>query len=243
MKRIFDFSAALVGLILLSPLLIFLLLAIYLYDFHQPLYLPIRVGKNRRPFRMVKFRSMVVNADKIGATSTSKRDPRITPIGHIIRDYKLDEFAQLWNVLVGDMSLVGPRPQVKNHVDECYTREELNLLNVRPGITDFSSIVFSDEGDILKDSKDVDGDYNRLIRPWKSRLGLLYVQKHNFILDIRLIIITIQAIVNKSAALKTINKVLIPLKADKPLIEVCKRETQLYPFSPPGTHEIFGATK
>jgi lipopolysaccharide/colanic/teichoic acid biosynthesis glycosyltransferase len=242
MKRLFDFTMALVGLTVLSPLLLLLLLAIYLYDFHNPLYLPIRVGKNRRDFRMVKFRSMVVNADKAGSSSTSKRDPRITPVGHIIRDYKLDEFAQLWNVLMGDMSLVGPRPQVKNHVDECYTNEELNLLNVRPGITDFSSIVFSDEGDILKDSKDVDGDYNRLIRPWKSRLGLLYVEKNNFWLDIQLIFLTIQAIINKPTALNTINKLLIELNTDKSLAEVCKRTKQLYPFPPPGAHEIFNIT-
>jgi lipopolysaccharide/colanic/teichoic acid biosynthesis glycosyltransferase len=107
MKRLFDFTMALVGLTVLSPLLLLLLLAIYLYDFHNPLYLPIRVGKNRRDFRMVKFRSMVVNADKIGSSSTSKRDPRITPVGHLIRDYKLDEFAQLWNVLMGDEKSCG----------------------------------------------------------------------------------------------------------------------------------------
>jgi hypothetical protein len=131
---------------------------------------------------------------------------------------------------------------MKNHVDECYTEEELNLLNVRPGITDFSSIVFSDEGDILKDSKDVNGDYNRLIRPWKSRLGLLYVEKHNFGLDIQLIFLTIQAIINKPTALNTINKLLIELNTDKSLAEVCKRNKQLYPFPPPGVHEIFNIT-
>lgn len=239
MKRIFDFLVALIGLILLSPFIVFILLAIYLYDFHNPFYLPIRVGKNRCDFRMVKFRSMVVNADKIGATSTSKRDPRITPIGHYIRNYKLDEFAQLWNVLIGDMSLVGPRPQVKSHVDTCYTKEELNLLNVRPGITDFSSIIFSDEGDILKDSKDVDTDYNRLIRPWKSRLGLLYIQHQSFGLDIKLIFLTIQAILNKRAALIQIQSILTDLKTDSKLIEVCKREDELVPFPPPGSNQAF----
>jgi lipopolysaccharide/colanic/teichoic acid biosynthesis glycosyltransferase len=239
MKRLFDFTVALVGLVILSPIIIGIILWIYLYDFHNPLYLPIRVGRNRKDFRMVKFRSMVVNADKIGATSTSKKDPRITPIGHYIRDYKLDEFAQLWNVLVGDMSLVGPRPQVKSHIEQCYTSEEMNLLNVRPGITDFSSIVFSDEGDILKDSANVDRDYNRLIRPWKSRLGLLYTKKQSFWIDIKLIFLTIQAIINKPNALKKINTILVSLKADSQLVDVCKREKDLYPFPPPGSNEIF----
>jgi lipopolysaccharide/colanic/teichoic acid biosynthesis glycosyltransferase len=239
MKRLFDFIVALVGLVILSPIIVGIILWIYLYDFHNPLYLPIRVGRNRKDFRMVKFRSMVVNADKIGATSTSKKDPRITPIGHYIRDYKLDEFAQLWNVLVGDMSLVGPRPQVKSHIEQCYTAEEMNLLNVRPGITDFSSIVFSDEGDILKDSTNVDRDYNRLIRPWKSRLGLLYAEKQGFWIDIKLIFLTIQAIINKPNALKKINTILVSLKADSQLVDVCKREKELYPFPPPGSNEIF----
>jgi lipopolysaccharide/colanic/teichoic acid biosynthesis glycosyltransferase len=243
MKRFFDFFVALIGLLVLSPIIIIILFSIYIYDFHNPFYLPIRVGRNRKDFRMIKFRSMVVNADKIGATSTSKKDPRITPIGHYIRNYKLDEFAQLWNVLVGDMSLVGPRPQVKSHIEECYTDEEMKLLNVRPGITDFSSIVFSDEGEILKDSVDVDSDYNRLIRPWKSRLGLFYAEKQSFFLDIKLILLTIQAILNKKSALLQINVILNDLKADPLLIEICKREKQLSPFPPPGTLEIFGKNK
>ena len=145
---------------------------VYRQDKESPFYMAPRVGRNNTIFKMAKLRSMVSNADKSGVDSTSANDSRITPIGHKIRKYKLDELTQLWNVFIGDMSLVGPRPNVQRDVD-LYTKDEKNLLNVRPGITDFSSIVFSDEGDILKDKKDPDLSYNQLIRPWKSRLGLI----------------------------------------------------------------------
>ena len=125
---------------------------------------------------MVKIRSMIINADKTGVDSTSSDDMRITSVGKVIRKLKLDELSQLWNVLIGDMSLVGPRPNVKSETD-LYTKIEKNLLNVKPGITDFSSIVFSDEGDILSGSDDPDLLYNQLIRPWKSRLSLFYIEK------------------------------------------------------------------
>ncbi|VVM17401.1 hypothetical protein BSPWISOXPB_2715 [uncultured Gammaproteobacteria bacterium] len=116
-------------------------------DKKSPFYMAPRVGRNNIIFKMVKLRSMVSNADSSGVDSTSANDSRITPIGHKIRKYKLDEITQLWNVLIGDMSLVGPRPNVKNETD-LYTSVEEKLLLVKPGITDFSSIVFSDEGDI-----------------------------------------------------------------------------------------------
>ena len=135
------------------------MILIWIHDFHSPFYIAPRVGKSGQVFNMVKLRSMVVHADKTGVDSTSSSDPRITPIGHIVRKFKLDEFTQLWNVLKGDMSLVGPRPNVKRETD-LYTRVEKGLLSVCPGITDFSSIVFSDENEMLRDSKDPDIDYN-----------------------------------------------------------------------------------
>jgi lipopolysaccharide/colanic/teichoic acid biosynthesis glycosyltransferase len=147
-KRMMDIIIAATVLVLLWPLLALIALAIYLYDFHYPFYIAPRVGLGGKVFQMVKFRSMTVNADRTGVTSTSVDDDRITPIGRYIRAFKLDELVQFWNVLWGDMSLVGPRPNVPSGV-AVYTLEEQRLLTVRPGITDFASIVFADEGNIL----------------------------------------------------------------------------------------------
>ena len=186
MKRLFDFTAALIGLTLLSPLLVVLCILVWLQDWHSPFYIPVRVGRREKPYRMIKLRSMVVRADANKVDSTANNDPRITVIGRTIRRCKFDEIPQLWNVLIGDMSLVGPRPNVSRETD-LYTPEEKRLLFVRPGITDISSIVFSDEGSILEGRPDPDLSYNQLIRPYKSRLGLLYIAHARVGLDIRLI--------------------------------------------------------
>uniref|UniRef100_UPI004047F888 sugar transferase n=1 Tax=Algoriphagus sp. TaxID=1872435 RepID=UPI004047F888 len=227
LKRIFDIIFSLFGLIIFSPVILITVTLIWMYDYNNPFYTPLRMGRGMVPFKMYKFRSMVINADKSGVNSTSGNDKRITPVGKIIRRFKLDEISQFINVLMGDMSFVGPRPQVVDHVINEYTNFEKGLLSVKPGITDISSIVFSDEGDILKDSEDPDKDYNALIRPWKSRLGILYVNNHNLILDIKLILITIVAIIDKKAALKFINNILIKICLDLDLINVCKREDKL----------------
>ena len=161
MKRLFDILTSLMGLILFSPILLIFMYLVYRQDKNSPFYLAPRVGKDGLMFQMLKLRSMTVNADKSGVDSTSVDDERITPIGHKIRRYKLDEFTQLWNVLIGDMSLVGPRPNVVSDTN-LYTNIEKKLLKVRPGITDFSSIVFSDEGEILEGKEDPDLSYNKL---------------------------------------------------------------------------------
>ncbi len=135
------------------------------------------------------------------------------------------------------MSFVGPRPNVQRET-ELYTKEEMKLLSVRPGITDFSSIVFADEGDILTDSNDPDLDYNQLIRPWKSRLGIFYVKNRTLVLDIKLMFITAISIISKKNALNIINKILIKLSAEDKLIEISKRENQLIPYPPPGSDSI-----
>ena len=179
----------------------------------------------------------MVNADKTGVDSTLADDPRITGIGHFIRKFKLDEFTQLWNVLKGDMSLVGPRPNVKRETD-LYTDVEKELLDVKPGITDFSSIVFSDENDILKDSKDPDIDYNQLIRPWKSRLGLLYVEHRSFLLDCALVLLTVVALFSREKALWGVNRLLMLLDAPADAIRVSKRKDVLVPFPPPGLDSV-----
>jgi len=228
-----DIVCSFLGLVVLSPLLIPVMALVWLQDFHSPLYVATRLGKDSRPFQIVKLRSMVVNADKIGIDSTSSNDPRITSIGYFIRRFKLDEFTQLWNVLKGDMSLVGPRPNVKRETD-LYSDVEKELLSIEPGITDFSSIVFFDENDILKDSKDPDIDYNQLIRPWKSRLGLLYVKQQSFLLDFALVLLTGLAIVSREKALWGVNKLLILLDAPADMIRVSKRKDMLVPFPPPG---------
>lgn len=237
MKRLFDFTSAMFGLILLSPVLLFAMLAVWLQDFCSPFYIAPRVGKNSKEFRMVKLRSMVMNADKTGVDSTSNTDRRITRVGSIIRRFKLDEITQLWNVLVGDMSLVGPRPNVRRETD-LYTDEEKKLLSVKPGITDFASIVFSDEGDILSGSDDPDLSYHQLIRPGKGHLGLFYVQKASFWLDLKLIIITLVAIVSRKHALMSLAIILEKLEAPDYLKNVARRDSELVPSPPPGASEV-----
>lgn len=237
MKRVFDIFASAFGLIIMSPVLLIFMCLIWLQDFHRPLYVAPRVGWNGRIFRMVKLRSMVVGADKSGLDSTSAADSRITWIGRIIRRYKLDEFSQLWNVLKGDMSLVGPRPNVEREV-ALYTKDERNLLDVRPGITDLASIVFSDEGDILSGSDDPDLKYNQVIRPWKSRLGLLYVKKRSFFLDIKIISLTAVAIFSRLVAIRGVQGILVRLGADDQLLKAASREEPLQAYPPPGLDHI-----
>ena len=174
MVRLRDFILSFAILLFFSPILSVVCFLVWREDKHSPFYVADRVGKNGELFSMVKLRSMVINADMTGVDSTSSQDERITSIGHFIRKYKLDELTQMWNVLLGDMSLVGPRPNVKRETD-LYSDEENILLSVRPGITDFSSIIFSDEGEILSGEEDPDLAYNQLIRPWKSRLGIIYI--------------------------------------------------------------------
>ncbi len=207
LKRLFDILFALAVLVVFSPVLLITALAIWLYDFHSPFYVAPRVGRGGAAFRMVKFRSMVVNADRTGVTSTSAADSRITPTGKIVRRYKLDELPQFWNVLCGDMSVVGPRPNVPSGV-AVYTPEERHLLDVRPGITDMASIVFADEGEILQGHADADAAYDRLIRPWKSRLGLFYVAKRGLWLDIRLVWLTAVALWSRPRALAGVSRIL-----------------------------------
>lgn len=237
MKRLFDIVFSLVGLLLMSPILVIFMLLIWLQDFHSPLYKALRVGRNGKIFKMIKLRSMVAGADKSGVDSTSAGDIRITLIGHLIRSYKLDEFSQLWNVLNGDMSLVGPRPQVQRDAT-IYTKEERHLLDLWPGITDLASIVFSDEGDILAGSENPDLKYNQVIRPWKSRLGLLYVKKRTFLLDIYIIGLTVIAIISRPLALRGVQKILTMLEADNQLLNVARRQEPLQPYPPPGSTEV-----
>ena len=237
MKRLFDFLAALFGLLLLWPLLLVLCVLVWLQDRHSPFYIPNRVGRGEKPYRMFKLRSMVVRTDANKVDSTANNDPRITIVGRTIRRCKFDEIPQLWNVLVGDMSLVGPRPNVQRETD-LYTHEEKRLLSVRPGITDISSIVFSDEGMILEGKPDPDLAYNQLIRPYKSRFGLLYIEHAGVLLDVRLIFLTLLSAFKRRAALDRVSAIVAGLGASADLVAVSARRTPLQPAPPPGASEI-----
>jgi lipopolysaccharide/colanic/teichoic acid biosynthesis glycosyltransferase len=237
MKRAMDIVVALLGLLLLSPLLLVVMFLIWRQDGHTPFYVAPRVGRGERPFRMVKFRSMIINADKSGVDSTAANDKRITRVGQFVRNYKLDEVTQLWNVLRGDMSLVGPRPNVERET-RMYTPEEKKLLSVRPGITDYASIIFSDEGEILQGRGDPDIAYNQLIRPYKGHLGIFYVEHRTLLLDIKLVALTALAIVSKPAALRAVVADLARRGAPASLIEVAKRSAPLQPAPPPGADQI-----
>jgi lipopolysaccharide/colanic/teichoic acid biosynthesis glycosyltransferase len=242
LKRGSDILVSLIGLTLASPLLLAVMFRVWKTDKHQPFYIADRVGKNFKTFKMIKLRSMIKNADKSGVDSTSSEDSRITPVGHFIRGYKLDELTQLANVLKGDMSLIGPRPNVKRETD-LYTNSERNLLNIRPGITDFSSIVFSDEGEILSGTSDPDLAYNQLIRPWKSRLGLFYIENMSLALDLKLLYLTALSLISRQRALLGVHDQLTRLNAPKELCEIALRQKILVPSPPPGSNEIVKSRK
>lgn len=193
LKRAFDIIISLLGLICFSPLLIYMAIRIKSTDGGPVFYRGERVGLHGQSFRIYKFRTMLVDAEKMGASSTSDDDARITQIGKFLRQNKLDELPQLINVLIGDMSLVGPRPEVKKFID-LYTEEEKVILNIRPGITDWASLWNSNEGAILAGSTDPDKDYMEKIRPEKIRLQLKYVQEMSLWTDIRIIFLTLKTI-------------------------------------------------
>ncbi len=233
MSRFIDIVASFVGLIILSPFIGIILLLVWRQDGYNPLYLADRIGKNKKPFQLIKIRSMVMGADSSGVESTSASDSRITPLGHFIRQYKLDELTQLWNVLIGEMSLVGPRPNTKSGISE-FTNRELNVFIVKPGMTDFSSIIFSNEGEIIDHADDPDAAYDRLIRPWKSRLGLLYMARQSVWLDLQLVATTFVAIVHRPTALKIIAGLLRQTGAPQSLINLTRQNHQLEAVLPPG---------
>ena len=180
---------------------------------------------------------MSIGADKTGVESTAQNDPRITRVGRWIRAYKLDELVQLWNVLIGQMSLVGPRPQVRLDVD-LYTETEMGLLAVKPGITDLASIVFADEGDILKGHEDPDLAYNQLIRPWKSRLALVSIQHASLSLDLKILALTAIAIFSRDRALAGVQRILRDLNVNEDICTVALRDKTLEPSVPPGASTI-----
>lgn len=188
-----DLGISLAGLALLSPVLLAIAVLIKLDSRGPVFYRGVRAGRHGNPFRIFKFRTMVVDAEKIGGPSSSSDDPRITRAGNFLRRYKLDELPQLLNVVRGEMSLVGPRPEVIGEV-RLYTPEESQLLQIQPGITDWASIRFRNEGEILRGSSDPHQTYRERIRPEKIRLGLDYVQNHSFLMDCKIILETLKVL-------------------------------------------------
>lgn len=196
MKRAFDIIASGLGLIVLSPL--FLLLAIWIkLDSKGPVfYRQVRVGFKNKDFRIFKFRSMRVGADKGSLVTIGGHDPRVTRSGYFIRKFKFDELPQLINVFLGDMSLVGPRPEVRHYVDY-WTPEQMHVLDVRPGITDPASIKFRNENELMEKAEDPEKYYIEVIMQEKIKLYLEYVEKHSFFYDLGLIFKTFWVIVKE----------------------------------------------
>jgi lipopolysaccharide/colanic/teichoic acid biosynthesis glycosyltransferase len=193
MKRLFDIVCSALGLLLFSPLLVVVAAWVKLDSPGPVFYRGQRAGRGNKPFGIFKFRSMVMNAERIGGSSTSGHDPRITTSGRFIRRYKIDELSQLLNVLVGDMSIVGPRPEILAYTSR-YSGELLEILSVRPGITDWASIWNADEGGVLAGASDPDRAYEILIQPTKLRLQLEYVRCHSLWIDLKIIFYTLRRI-------------------------------------------------
>lgn len=196
MKRIFDIFFSILLLFVFSPAFLIIAVLIKKEDNGIVFYKGIRVGKNRKLFKMFKFRTMVTNADSIGGPSTADNDPRITKIGSFLRKYKLDEIPQLINVLRGDMSFVGPRPEVEYYIN-MFSGDENSILTVKPGITDFASLWNSDEGSVLAESADPEKAYIEKIRPEKIRLQLKYVKERSFWTDLIIICKTIMKVIKR----------------------------------------------
>ncbi|NKI32009.1 sugar transferase [Croceivirga thetidis] len=188
-KRGFDFFSSLLGFLILVPLFAIVGVLIKLDSKGPIFYLQSRVGRFNRDFKLIKFRTMRPNADKEGLITTSSRDSRITKIGYYLRKFKIDELPQLLNVVKGDMSLVGPRPEVRKYVD-LYTSEQAKVLNFRPGITDVSSVVYSNENELLEGIENPEKYYKEVLMPDKIKRNLEYLENRNLLKDIGVILST-----------------------------------------------------
>ena len=196
MKRLFDVFASGCGLLVLSPIFLIMAIWIKLDSEGSVFYRQVRVGRNNNDFRIFKFRSMRVGSDKGSLVTIGGRDPRITRSGYFIRKYKLDEFPQLINVFLGEMSLVGPRPEVRHYVNY-WAEEQMHVLDVRPGITDPASIKFRNENELMEKAKDPEDYYINVIMQEKIKLYLEYVQNASFWYDIKLIFQTFKEIITE----------------------------------------------
>lgn len=196
MKRLFDIVASCIWLVVLSPLLLAVAIWIKLDSKGPVFYRQVRVGRYNKDFRIFKFRSMRMGSDKGSLVTIGGRDPRVTRSGYFIRKYKLDELPQLLNVLLGDMSLVGPRPEVRHYVNY-WTPEQMHVLDVRPGLTDPASIKFRNENDLLEQVEDPEAYYINVIMQEKIKLYLEYVEQASFGYDLKLLLKTLKVIVTE----------------------------------------------
>jgi lipopolysaccharide/colanic/teichoic acid biosynthesis glycosyltransferase len=194
LKRLFDILFTFIGILILTPVFILIYLVVLITSGFPVFYLQTRVGKNNRDFKMIKFRSMQINADKKGLLTVGGRDPRITKVGYFLRQHKLDELPQLFNVLFGTMSLVGPRPEVRHYVD-MYNEEQKKVLKVKPGVTDLASIEYIKESELLSKSQNPEETYINEIMPAKLELNLKYIKKIGLGTDLKLIFRTIGKVI------------------------------------------------
>jgi len=195
-KRIFDFIASLIGLILLSPFLVIIGVLVKISDKGPVFYRSKRVGQNFKPFYLLKFRTMVVNAEELGPSVTKGGDQRITKIGKFLRKTKLDELPQLWNVIKGELSLVGPRPEVEKYIS-FYKDDYKEILKIRPGITDYAAIKFRNEEEILAKFEDLEKAYIENVLPEKIKLYKTYLNEIGFLTDLKIIFKTLWGITFK----------------------------------------------
>ncbi|HQY21027.1 MAG TPA: sugar transferase [Ignavibacteria bacterium] len=193
-KRLFDIIFSLIGLVFLAPFLILITIIIKADSKGPVFYIQKRVGKGNKDFRLFKFRSMRIDSDISGLLTVGNKDPRITSSGYYLRKYKLDEIPQLYNVLKGEMSFVGPRPEVRKYV-ELYNEYQMKVLEVKPGITDLASIKYRNENELLADSDDPEGLYTNEIMPDKIEINLEYISDRSLLKDIRIIIKTLKAVI------------------------------------------------
>jgi len=222
-KRLFDLIFAMLAAIVTAPVVALLCLIVWLQDRHNPLYIPRRIGKDGKPFPVFKLRTMVVGADRTGVDTTIKGDNRLLPFAETFRRYKMDELPQFWNVILGQMSVVGPRPNVAREVEK-YTPEERRLLTVKPGLTDFASVVFADLGERLAGQQDANLAYETMVRPTKARLGLFYVDNHTLWMDIVLVAATVVAVFDRHRAAKIVVWLLDRAGAPVDLVEMIDRQ-------------------
>jgi lipopolysaccharide/colanic/teichoic acid biosynthesis glycosyltransferase len=241
-KRVLDLVGGTIALIVTLPLILASMLAVWLCDFRNPLFVSERIGRGGRPFRFFKIRTMVPNASANGVNTTIAGDPRVTAVGRVLRYFKLDELPQFWNVVRGEMSLVGPRPNVF-HETSRYTEEERRLLSVLPGVTDYSSIAFADLGDVLAGSADANVAYNQLIRPWKSALGLHYIATMSLANDLWLIWLTMTQMFARRWTLTKLEARLRATGAPPELCEMASRSRPLRPAPPPGATCVVEASE
>ena len=195
LKRFLDLSFSLAVLLLIAPLLIFIGIAIKWGSKGPVFYRQERIGKDGKPFQIFKFRTMRPDSDKLGLLTVGGRDPRITAIGYYLRKYKLDELPQFLNVLAGEMSIVGPRPEVKKYVD-LYSTEQKRVLEVKPGITDYASLLYKDENDVLAKYPNPEQAYIDIVMPHKLKINLEYINNRSFWMDLKIIALTAKGVIS-----------------------------------------------